>query len=401
AAALGREMGWSRVAERYLEVCREVVKEGRRAAVAVKPPRATLPEVRLDHLRLLTDDVGIIQHATFGIPDRAHGYSADDVGRALAVVCRLWEEVPRSEARRRLLPLATTYLAFLHHAQTEAGHFHNFMGYDRRFLDARGSEDTLGRVVWGLGWAVRVAPTEGIRELASRLLEAARPHLQATRPLRARAYALCGLTATRDPAWQGLVRRLADGLCDAFEATASDDWPWFEESLTYGNAKLCEALLHAHRRTGEGRYRDIALRALDHLTAVQLKRGPGGESRFDLVGNRGWCRRGGTPAVYDQQPIDAGYLVEAYVMAHQVTGEERYMELAHTAFEWFLGRNRLGEPLYDFRTGACCDGLEEGRINRNQGAESTLCFLLALLALGHRRVPDAPAAGRGRRPAAE
>ncbi len=387
--ALGAEMAWSRVAERYLAVCREVVEDrARPARPSPRPPRATLPELRLDHLRLLTDDVGIIQHTVRGIPDRAHGYSADDVGRALAVVCRLWRETTGGAARRRLLPLATTYLAFLRHAQTGDGHFHNFMGYDRRFLDEGGGGDTLGRVVWGLGWAERIAPTEGARALAREMIAAALPHLARLTPLRSRAYALCGLAATRDAAHEGLIRRLADGMVAAFDATADEAWPWFEESLTYGNAKVCEALLHAHRRTGEGRCREVALAALDHLTACQLTEGAGGEPYFDLVGNRGWYRRGGDKALFDQQPIDAGYLVEAYVMAHQVTGEERYMELAHTAFEWFLGRNRVGEPVYAFRTGACGDGLEAGGVNRNQGAESTLCYLLARLALGHRRQPD-------------
>ncbi len=389
SAALGAEMGWSRVAQRYLTVCAEVVEQTRRRRTPLKPPRATLPELRLDHLRLLTDDVGIIQHTVHGIPDRAHGYSADDVGRALAVVCRLWEETPREAARRRLLPLATSYLAFLHHAETPDGHFHNFMGYDRRFLDERGSGDTLGRVVWGLGWAVRVAPTAGIRALAAQMIERTRPRLAELTPLRSRAYAICGLAATRNPEDEGLIRHLAEGIVAAYEATASEAWSWFEERLTYGNAKVCEALLHAHRRTGEPRYREVALAALDHLTACQLTEGPGGEAYFDLVGNRGWYARDGARAHFDQQPIDAGYLVEAYVMAHQVTGEERYMELAHTAFEWFLGRNRLHEPLYDFSTGACGDGLEEGGVNHNQGAESTLCYLLARLALGHRRTPDA------------
>jgi len=388
AAALGAEMTWSRVAERYLEVCGEVVERRAVAAKApARPPRATLPELRLDHLRLLTDDVGVIQHTRYGIPDRAYGYSADDVGRTLVVLCRLWEELPEA-GRRRLLPLVTTCLAFLRHAETPDGHFHNFMGYDRRFLDERGGGDTLGRVVWGLGWVVRVVPTEGARALAARMIDAARPHIEAVAPIRSRAYCICGLTAPHDPAQTETIRHLADGLVAAFETTATDDWPWFEESLTYGNAKVCEGLLHAHRRTGEVRYREVALAALDHLTACQLGRGGEGEPYFDLVGNRGWYQRGSDKALFDQQPIDAGYLVEAYVMAHQVTGEERYMELAHTAFEWFLGRNRLGAPVYDFHTGACGDGLEAEGVNRNQGAESTLCFLLARLALGDRRTPD-------------
>jgi len=387
AYEFGRQMVWKEVGKRYVELFQQVAQSA--AAMQMRGslkqrmfPQATLPATKLDHLKLLTDELSIIQHASYGIPDRSHGYSTDDAARALVALLRLqqqegnWGDVDR---------LITTYLSFLRHAQTKDGHFHNFMSYDRKFLDEQGSQDTLGRAVWGLGTAVYLGSTEGIRALSQTMVEAAESQLERLSAPRAMAYAICGLHAILQR-YSGashcrrLLQTLADNLHGLYEQNRAGDWEWFEPIVTYGNAKMSEAMLLAFQVTGEERFRQAGLNTLNFLTQIQLN-----GRYFDLVGNNGWYPRGGEKATFGQQPIDAGYLVEAYVTAYRLTGQNRYLELAQLAFEWFLGRNRLATPLYDFRTGACADGLDPQGVSQNQGAEAVISFLTALLAISQIR----------------
>lgn len=383
AYELGRQMVWKKVGQRYVELFSQVVRSGAAARLRGSlrqrmSPQATLPETKLDHLRLLTDEVSILQHASYGVPSRAHGYSADDAGRALVAILRLqqqegnWGELDR---------LANIYLGFLCHAQTPDGHFHNFMAYDRSFLDERGSDDTLGRVIWGLGNVVCYGTTEGKRALGQNMIEAAEGHLGRLNAPRAKAYAICGLhTALKRYGgashYRRLLQAMAEDLLALHEQNRGPDWDWFEPIVAYGNAKMSEAMLVAYETTGEEAFRRVGLSTLDFLTRIQFN-----GYYFDLIGNNGWYPRGGEKAIFGQQPIDAGYLVEAYVTAHRVTGDRRYLELAQLAFEWFLGRNRCAAPLYDFRTGACSDGLDPQGVSQNQGAEAIICFVIALLAI--------------------
>ncbi len=336
-----------------------------------------LSEVKLDHLHLLSDDVGIIQHASYGIPDRHYGYSADDVGRALVVLCYLYQV----EKREDLLQRITTYLSFLRHAQTPTGHFHNFMSYDRRFLDEQGSEDTLGRVLWGLGSVVRCAPMPGMLALAQNMVDRSQGLMEELRAPRAKAYAICGLydvLGRFDGAshCRRTIYRFARELVALYEANREDGWEWFEDVLTYGNAKISESLLRAYEVTSEPDFREVGLKTLEFLVKVQWN-----GDYFDLVGNQGWFPKNGRKATFGQQPIDAGYLVEACCRAYEITGEKKYRAWARSAFEWFLGRNRLGVPLYDLATGAVADGLDPQGASAHKGAESVICFLLALLSL--------------------
>ncbi|MBO8141819.1 MAG: glycosyltransferase [Firmicutes bacterium] len=392
AKRYGRRMMWPEVARQYAWIFGEVAAAagGRRAPVwpsaEVVSPLA-LPEVRLDHLHRLSDETGLIQHATYGVPDPKFGYSSDDAGRALAVLLFVYERQGGADA----LALVARYMTFLRYAQTDDGHFHNFVGYDRRFLDDRGSEDTLGRVVWGLGHVVRAAPDAGMRRLARQMMEEARPHLERLTYPRAKAYAIMGLVAFLEAhpdarPWRALVARLGEDLADLYEENARPGWEWFEPTLTYGNAKLCEALLAAHQATGDERLRRVGLLSLDFLWDY-LWNG----TYIDLVGNQGWASRDGNRAVFGQQPIDAGYLVEACVRAHAVTGDVRYARAARHAFEWFFGRNRLGQPLYEPDSGAVSDGLDPEGKSPNQGAESVICYLLARLAMD--QLSEVPADG--------
>ncbi len=379
AYEFGRQMIWPEVGKQYLALFEQISAYAPAKAITLSLRKAfsagyELPEIKLDHLIRLTDDTGLIQHATYGIPDRRYGYSTDDVGRAL-VVTLLHHHQFGDEAA---LPLAVRYLSFLHYAQLPDGRFHNFMDYTRRFTDDVGSEDTLGRALWGLGAAIAYSPNEGMRALAREMFERAFPQLALKHP-RAIAYAICGLynfLLRYDGAAQ--VRRrlteLATQLLELYVQNRAEDWLWFQDALTYGNAKIPQALLLAYRATGEEEFKRVGLESLDFLIAQTYH-----NDYFDFIGNQGWYRRGGERAIFSQQPIEAGYTAEACLTAFKLTQEQRYLELARAAAEWLLGRNRLGARLYDLSTGACADGLEPQGPSMNQGAESAICCMLAFL----------------------
>lgn len=381
AYELGRSMIWSEVGNRYLETFEDIVvsyrtRVVRRSGKAIANRRLELPEPRLDHIARLTDDTAIAQHSINGIPDRRFGYSTDDVGRALLVVLQHYQSIRDASD----IPMVETYISYLHHAQLDDGRFKNFMSYDRKFLDDVGSEDTFGRALWGLGYAVLAAPVLSYQILAKEMVEKAIGSFRPT-SIRGISYTICGLYYYLQK-FEGAsaVRRclvsLADSLLEAYAEHSSKGWNWFEDILTYGNAKMPHALMLAYQITKGKQYLETALNALDFLTE-QVYNG----KFFDLVGNEGWFTKGEVKAEFGQQPIDAGYLVEAYVTAYQLTGDERYSKLAQTAYEWFLGRNRLSTCLYDFNLAACADGLEHVGVNPNQGAESTIAFVLASMAL--------------------
>ncbi len=394
AYAYGRQMTWPRVGERYAEVLGEVAAgrrsaSGRRTRTQRSIKQLITPgRISLDHLAAITDDTGVFQHVAYGIPARAHGYCTDDAGRALVVA--LSYHARRADALS--LRLARTYLSFLQHAQRPDGRFRNFMGFDRAFLDEEGSQDTLGRALWGLGAAVAWGPTPAMRVLARQMFERAM-HAELHHP-RALAYALCG-TALFLERYAGSaevrlrLRALADRLAEHYDASCEGGWHWFQDTLTYANAKLPEALLLAYRATGEAALKRRGLEALSFLAEKTYH-----DEQFDFIGNRGWYRRGERRAVFGQQPIEAGYMAEACTLAHEVTGEARYWTLAQAAVEWFFGRNRLGARLYDPETGACTDGFDEGGPNLNQGAESVIACLLGLLAVTQERPEEKRLDGR-------
>ena len=382
----GREMVWSMVARRYMRRFERAREERARQPRAVFEERvderraAQLPPLDLRHLQTLTDDTGLIQHAVFTVPNYDEGYTTDDNARAL-VLTVLLEEAGDEDVVAAAHLLAPTYLAFLWHAfNTKTGRFRNLLGYDRAWLEQVGSEDSHGRALWGLGTVAGHSNDSRLRGAASRLFTLALPGALETHAPRPWAYTLMGIHEyTRrfygDRAAQTAREVLAERLLDTYGRHSSPDWPWFEDILSYANAKLPHALLQCGRWMSRKDMTEAGLRALGWLADLQRS----DEGHLVPIGNRGFYRRDGERARFDQQPIEAHAMVSACLEAHRVTGDERWRLEAHTAFDWFLGRNDVHLPLYDAASGGCRDGLHPDRTNANEGAESTLAFLLALL----------------------
>ncbi|MBW1988154.1 MAG: glycosyltransferase family 4 protein [Deltaproteobacteria bacterium] len=385
-----RSMVWKEVARQYLDVFSQVKREREsaprpvfRARTMASVPRE-IPQPKLDHIIRLTDDVGILQHAKFIVPDRYHGYCTDDNARALIAVLMARDMLADGEA---ITNLACTYISFLHHAfNEENGRFRNFMGYDRRWLEEAGSEDSHGRAIWGLGQAVALAKSEDIRAAAQAVFEKALPAVADFVWPRAWAFALVGIHAYLskfggDSEVRRIREKLANKLLRLYRDNASDDWPWIEDKLTYANGKIPQALILSGRWQDKEEMLDAGLRSLEWLMEIQTD--PKGH--FVPVGNKGWYVRGGEKARFDQQPIEALDMIEACREAYEATSDAKWFSHAQRCLEWFLGRNDLNAPLYDHKSGGCCDGLQADGSNRNQGAESTLVCFLSLLALNQMR----------------
>ncbi|TAM60409.1 glycosyltransferase [bacterium] len=337
----------------------------------------------LEHLLQLSDDCGVIQHATYDVPNRETGYCVDDVARAFIVAARLYLEDGRREARG----LAARMLSFLHNAQLPDGRFHNFMGYDRRWLDQAGGEDAFGRALWALGWGLSVPSERGWHRLCTQMLESALPHVPELYHLRPCAYAALGLAqAARSELAAGhaqileMLGLLTERLLAA-RARYDSQWAWFETTLTYANARLPQALLSAGTVLAHARATAVGLETLAFLETLTIERGV-----FIPVGNEGWCTRGGHRALYAQQPIEAGAMVEAELAAHAVSGLDHHRRTAGVAFDWFFGHNSGSAIMV--QGGGCRDGLERGGPNHNMGAESTLCYLMAAIAMAAHPVAE-------------
>jgi glycosyltransferase involved in cell wall biosynthesis len=383
AYKLGREMVWSNVARLYMRSFEWSRIEGAarsRKSLATKTldqkPRE-LPELKLSHLSRMTDSTGIFQHAILSIPNFSEGYCTDDNARAFILAVLLNE---LGEEPERVRTLATTYAAFLHHAfDLRVKRFHNHLSFDRRWLDEQGSEDCQGRALWALGVAVGRSPYRSFQIMAGQLFALALPALTEFTSPRAWAFGLIGIHEyLRRLSGDSLVNQTRDTLTsrlmDLFERTAQPDWRWFQEDLTYDNAKLPHALILSGRATGQQAVFERGLQALRWLTELQISE----KGHFRSIGTNGFYRRGGMRANFDQQPIEAQAMVSACLEAYRATSDLWWYEQAQRAFDWFIGWNDLGLELCSPKTGGCCDGLHVDRVNRNQGAESTLAFLLSL-----------------------
>ena len=383
AYRLGRGMVWAHSARLYMESFQQA-RLGRQdqpfkplAVRTLAEQQAELPDWRLDHLARLTDATGMFQHATHTIPNFAEGYCTDDNARALLLTVLL-EEL--GQGGTQVHRLATTYAAFLQAAFDRGRRrFRNFLDFDRRWLEEAGSEDCHGRALWALGTCVGRSRRPDLPSWAASHFELALPAILETTSPRTWAFALLGIREyLRRLGGDRLSAQARDTLTarliDLYERTATPDWPWFEEVLSYDVARLPQALIATGRDGGNARALEVGLHALGWLVTVQ--RAP--QEHFRAIGCNGFYRKGHKRARFDQQPIEANATVSACLEAYRATQDPAWMNEARSAFEWFLGRNDLGQDLYDPGTGGCCDGLQEDRVNRNQGAESTLAFLLSL-----------------------
>ncbi|MFQ5505864.1 MAG: glycosyltransferase [Planctomycetota bacterium] len=375
AYAFGRQMIWQRVGTVYERLARDVLRDA--VAPATRPAnKRSLPELRLDHLIRMTDDTGLLQHAIRNVPDRNHGYCVDDNSRGLVVALLAQQVIGTPETDR----LITTYLSYLHYSQSEDGRFCNFMDYRRNLDRDSGSEDCTGRSLWALGTAVLLGPNEGHRSLARDLFDRGVGRALEFGP-RGCAFAILGLGPYLDAhpgegAARTLLHSLGQKLITRYEEQADEGWHWFEPKLTYENALLPLALFELARRDSSEKALRIARESLAFLEQTCFS-----QDHLTLIGNSGWYERGAERSVSDEQPVDAAAFVMAFRAAYAATGDRRYLHLMRVSFEWFLGANRLKLPLYDFSTAGCRDGLGEHGLNENQGAESLVSFLLALLAM--------------------
>ena len=379
----GRNMVWSHVAGEYTRLFHEACEhfEANRGQRPANPAHlgehSHLPPWRFDHLIRMTDGTGMLQHARFTVPWYEHGYCTDDNARAL-LLSVLLEEL--DEAPHEVRALRSAYAAFLQHAFVDAtGQFRNFMSFDRRWLEEKGSEDSHGRALWALGAVVGRTRSENLRAWAAPLFEAALPAVHAFTSPRAWAFAILGLHEYLRSFEGDLMaarsrEELSARLFGLWDSVSSKEWPWFEDVVGYDNARLSHALILTGRWTGNERMRDTGLNSLRWLMDHQR----GERGCFRPIGSNGFWHRGGQPAEFDQQPIEAAAAVSACIEALNASGDEYWRGEAQRAFDWFLGSNDLNEVLYDFSTGGCRDGLHANRANQNEGAESTLSFLMAL-----------------------
>jgi hypothetical protein len=330
----------------------------------------------LDHLDRMTDSTGLIQHAIYNVPRRESGYTTDDNARALRLCTQLWGH----HQEERMLSRVTTYLSFLEYARSSSGGFHNFMSYDRRWLDAEGCGDCQGQAVRSLAEVFGSTLPDGYRALARELIDSVLPMLADLRSLRAQAYVVLAwghlwaaevkdIEPLENIAWQAAKR-----LVECYERSRRPDWPWFESRLTYANAVLPHALFLAGRRWPMESFLETAAASfefLDRATTV--------EGVFWPIGSNGWHPHGEEKARYDQQPVEAVTMVDAALAGFNSLHEKKYLATFRQAHGWFRGENSLRQPVGDIRAGTCCDGLQTSGMNCNQGAESTLAFLGAEL----------------------
>ncbi len=385
AYAMGRQSIWPATGRKYLETFRLARTE---RVVSTRTTFAgwtlgnrpnELPPVRLDHLTRMSDDTGIFQHAVFTVPNLAEGYCTDDNARAY-ILCCLLEEAGGQPHTEVLGHLPTRYLAFLAAAlNPDSGRFRNFMSYSRQWLESHGSEDSHGRALWALGTGVARSPGEGHRNLATKLFCQGLPAVESFTSPRAWAFAILGCNEyldhqPEDEEVRSMRSILTGRLIGLWHLNTTPDWPWFEPIIAYDNARICQALMGAGHGEPHEEALAIGLESLRWLASIQTT--PAG--CFRPIGSNGFYRRDGARADFDQQPLEAQAMVAACLEAFHITHDTAWMREARRAFEWFLGRNDLGLPVYDFSTGGCCDGLHPDRVNENQGAESTLAFQLAL-----------------------
>ncbi|MBN2818813.1 MAG: glycosyltransferase family 4 protein [Bacteroidales bacterium] len=377
ARVYGRKITWPKTGEKYISLAGHVISQG--VANHVKKETSfdllILPPFSLVHINRLTDDTGIIQHAKFGIPNLKEGYCLDDNSRALLMVLMAYRQMKDIRA----LELSPVYLSYIHYMQNKDGTFRNFLSFSRNYLDEIGSEDSFGRTIWALGYLLGNAPNDAYYQIGKEIFFNAAPNFEKLNSIRSIANTMIGIcyylkTNLTDDSMTERLRNMAHNLIKHFENNAFDDWKWFESLLAYDNGILPLALLHSAEILNEDKVLEVAIKSMQFLTAHTLN-----DNYLSIIGNEKWYKKDGERSNFAQQPIDAMAMVLMYYQAFIVTRDKEFLNKLYTCFLWFLGENDLRMSLYDFETNGCCDGFESYGVNRNQGAESSLAYLISHL----------------------
>lgn len=373
----GRQISWPTIGTKYNSLIKKITAE------QVKKPKKgfspfnlkIVPPLSLAHVKRLTDDTGIIQHTKFGIPNLKEGYCLDDNGRALIMALMAYKETRSHEA----LELCPIYLSYIHYMQNDDGTFRNFLNFDRSFVEERGSEDAFGRAIWAIGYMLDNTPDGSYYQIGKFILDKATPVFGTLRSVRSVANVIIGISYyLTQNMWDDVMiermRKLTAFLMEEYRQNSTDDWKWYEVVFAYDNAILPLAMLHAADILKDEEVRRIAFESMQFLSDITLR-----EGYLSIIGNEKWYHREGTRSNFAQQPIDAMAMVLMFYQAYKMTGNSDYLTKLFASFTWFLGENDLHLSLYNYETEGCFDGLEREGISYNQGAESTLAYLIAHL----------------------
>ena len=373
----GRKITWPKIGEKYIALAESILAETREEIVkkeTIVDP-LLLPPFSLAHIKRLTDDTGIIQHAKFGIPNLKEGYCLDDNARALLMVLIAYRQKKDALA----LELSPIYMSYIHYMQNKDGTFRNFLSFNRNFLDEVGSEDSFGRTIWALGYLLGNAPNDAYYQTGKLVFFDAAPNFEKLKSIRSIANTMIGISYylrsnPSDDVMTERLRNFANKMIKQYEDNSTSEWKWFEPLLAYDNGILPLALLHSAEILNDDKITKVAIDTMDFLTGITLKDG-----YLSIIGNKEWYRKDGTRSMFAQQPIDALAMILMYHQAFHLTKDKEYLNKLYTSFMWFLGENDLRMSLYDFETKGCCDGFENYGVNRNQGAESSLAYLISHL----------------------
>ncbi|MHA7110324.1 glycosyltransferase family 4 protein [Sunxiuqinia elliptica] len=377
ASAYGEKITWSKTGAKYMDLVSTILEDSHHDIEKKETVMdlLILPPFSLSHINRLTDDTGIIQHAKFGIPNLKEGYCLDDNARALLMVLMAYRQMKNTQA----LELSPIYLSYIHYLQNADGTFRNFLSFSRIFLDKVGSEDSFGRTIWALGYLLGNAPNDAYYQTGRLVFFNAAPNFEKLSSIRGIANTMIGISYylksnPSDDSMTERLRNMTQTLVKHYKNNESKDWKWFESLLAYDNGILPLALLHSAEILNDQEITQTALESMNFLTSHTLK-----DNYLSIIGNEEWYRKEGERSIFAQQPIDAMAMVLMYHQAFYLTQNKDYLNKLYTSFLWFLGENDLRMSLYDFETKGCCDGFDNYGVNRNQGAESTLAYLISHL----------------------
>lgn len=375
----GRKITWPKTGKKYILLAENILEDGQNIIQKNESELdlLILPPFSLAHINRLTDDTGIIQHAKFGIPNLKEGYCLDDNARALLMVLMAYRQIKDMRA----LELSPIYLSYIHYMQNVDGTFRNFLSFNRNFLDKVGSEDSFGRTIWALGYLLGNAPNDAYYQTGKLIFFNASPNFEKLKSIRSIANTMIGIShyLKSNPADDSMTERLrnmAHSLNIHYMENNTSEWNWYESMFAYDNGILPLAMLHAAEILNDHKITQTAIESMDFLTKLTVN-----DDYLSIIGNEKWYKKEGERSFFAQQPVDAMAMVLMYHQAFHLTKNKDYINKLYTSFLWFLGENDLRMSLYDFETKGCCDGFERYGVNRNQGAESSLAYLISHLTL--------------------